>query len=281
MTVIVTGANSGIGEATARALARKGAAVTLACRSLERAEAAAERIRATVPTAELRTERLDLASFASVRAAAAELLESHPRLDVLVNNAGLYLHDRTVTEDGLESMGQINHFGPFLLTQLLLPRLLEAPSARIVSVSSRAHRMARLRFEDLQAEARFHAFERYGTTKLMNLLHVRALSRRLDPARVTVNALHPGVVATGFAQDDAGLFGKLVKWAAPFLRDAEGGARASIYLASSPEVEGVTGKYFVDEHEARPRAAALDDDDAQRLWKESLALTGAPDLAPA
>ncbi|MEL6184928.1 MAG: SDR family oxidoreductase [Myxococcota bacterium] len=275
-TVVVTGANSGIGEATARELARAGSRVALVCRSSEKGQGAVERIRGQVPRAELDLHLCDLSSFRSVREVASSILAQHPRLDVLVNNAGLYLPSRQLTEDGLEATVQINHFGPFLLTSLLAPRLIESGPARIINVSSEAHRGARMRFEDLQSEKSYRGFEVYGMSKLMNILHARALAKRLDPARVTANALHPGVVATGFAQDEKSLFGTLLKTFGFLLRSPSSGAKTTLHLVTHSDGAKVTGRYFSDEKEKRPTRAALDDESAERLWAESERLTGAP-----
>lgn len=275
-TVVVTGANSGIGLATAEALAGQGARVWMACRNPKKAEAARDHIRAQHPEAELELVGLDLARFASVREAAARILEGTERIDVLVNNAGLYLPERQTTEDGLEATVQINHFGPFLLTSLLAPRLVHSAPARVVSVASAAHRGGRLDFDDLQSERHYRAFQVYGTSKLMNIMHVRALARRLDPKKVTANALHPGVVATGFAQDEPSLLGKLVQNFGFLLRNSGDGAKTSLHLATHPEGGETTGGYFANAKPKRPRRAALDDALGERLWEVSERLSGAP-----
>lgn len=275
-TVLITGANSGIGEAAARELARRGAEIVALVRNEAKGRESLERIRSAVPGARLHLYPCDLARFSSVREAARAVLAQHPRIDVLVNNAGLYLPERQETDDGLEATVQINHFGPFLLTSLLTERLLESAPARIVNVSSEAHRRGDLRFADLQSSAKYRPFAAYGTSKLMNILHVRGLAKRLDPTKVTANALHPGVVATGFAQDERSLFGTLVKLFSPLLRSPEKGARTTVYLAAEPEGAEVTGRYFADEKQKRPSPAALDDESAERLWAESERLTGAP-----
>lgn len=276
-TVVVTGANSGIGEATARVLAERGARVLLLCRSPEKGEAAMARIRAAAPGAELILHPCDLARFASVREAAARILAEESRLDVLINNAGLYLPERQGTEDGLEATVQINHFGPFLLTQLLAPLLVRTAPARIVNVSSEAHRGGRIHLDDLQSERGYRGFEVYGNSKLMNILHARSLSHRLR-GKVTANALHPGVVATGFAQDEKSIFGTLVKTFGFLLRSPDRGARTTIYLATSPQVADVSGRYFSNEKQKTPTRAGRDDTLAEGLWAASMRLTDAPTL---
>ncbi len=279
-TVVITGANGGIGAATALELVRRGAEATLLCRSPDRGEEAAERIRSAVPTGKVSVIRCDLANLGSVRAAAEVVLDRHPRIDVLVNNAGLFLPRRQTTSDGFEATVQINHLGPFLLTALLAPRLLDSAPARIVNVSSEAHRGARLDFDDLMSERRYRGFQVYGTSKLMNVLHARALARRLEPSKVTVNALHPGVVNTGFAQDEKSVFGWAFRVFAPLFKTPEQGAATTITLASDRIGGEVSGRYFANSKEKRPSAAALDDKSAERLYEESERLTKAPPLVP-
>jgi NAD(P)-dependent dehydrogenase (short-subunit alcohol dehydrogenase family) len=213
---------------------------------------------------------LDLARLKSVRAFADAFRSRHPKLDVLVNNAGVFLTDRVVTEDGFEQTFQVNHLGPFLLTQLLLDAL--QPPARIVNVSSDAHRGARngVAFDDLQREHGYLGMRVYGESKLMNILFTRELARRL-PGGVTANAVHPGGVRTGFGMDgDATGFWRLgLLIARPFLITPERGAQTSIYLASSPEVEGRTGEYWYKRRQKSPTTAAQDYDAARRLWDVS------------
>jgi NAD(P)-dependent dehydrogenase (short-subunit alcohol dehydrogenase family) len=268
--VIVTGGNVGIGRATAQGLAAMGARVVLTSRDLERGRAVASEI-ARETGADVRALRLDLASFASIRAFAAEILEAEPRIDVLVANAGLILSDRRTTSEGFEATFGVNHLGHFLLTELLLDRIVESAPARIVVVSSRAHRRARgIDFGDLQRTGRYVAWKVYAESKLANLLFVRALAARLED-RVTVNACHPGVVATGFAGggDARGLTALFFRLARPLLRTPEQGAETVIWLASAPELAGVSGRYFVDRREVVPSRAARDDGLAARLWDES------------
>ncbi len=267
--VLITGGNSGIGKETAVALAQVGATVAFTSRDPKKGEAAAADIRER-SGADVALLSLDLASFASIRACAAAFLERYEKLDVLINNAGLILSERTETEDGFETTFGVNHLGHFLLTQLLLDRVKASAPARIINVASRAHRFARdgLDFDDLQMAKGYSGMQAYGRAKLANIYFTRELARRLEGTGVTANAVHPGTVATGFARDgDVRVpFSWLVVLAKPFLRSPEKGAETSIYLASSPEVEGVTGKYFVDSHEAEPTAIALDAAAARRLW---------------
>jgi NAD(P)-dependent dehydrogenase (short-subunit alcohol dehydrogenase family) len=281
-TVVVTGGNSGIGFETAAALASMGARVLLTARNADKGRAAVAAI----------TERLhgdagvqlvvfDLADLASVRQGAAEILEQAPRLDVLVNNAGLVLTERAETVDGYEATFAINHLGPFLLTNLLLERLSGSTPARIVNVASTAHGAARkgVPFDDLQSTGRYRGMRVYGESKLANMLFTLELARRFEGRGVTANSLHPGTVRTGYGGDgDArGVLAFGIKIASPFFLSPAKGARTSVYLASSPEVEGVSGEYFVKCKPRKPRRWAQDPDAARRLWQVSEQLVG---LAP-
>ena len=269
---VVTGANTGIGLETARALARLGATVVMTARSRARGEAALEDVRRSSPGAKVEPLDLDLAALASVRAAAAELAKRHPRIDVLVNNAGLFLTQREETKDGFEMTFGVNHLGPFLFTRLLLEQLEAAAAARIVNVASDEHRRAAgLELDDLDARRRYSGVMAYARSKLANVLFTRELARRLAGTRVTANALHPGGVRTEIGQggDARGAIRILLALLRPFLLTPAQGALTSIHLASSPEVEGVTGRYFVKCRESTPSAAALDDEAARRLWEES------------
>lgn len=284
-TILITGANSGIGKESARALAGAGADVVITARNLQRGEEAAGEIRATARgTVEVR--ELDLARLASVRTFSEDFLADHPRLDVLILNAGLTTAKREVTEDGFEMHFQVNHLAHFLLTHLLRDRLIESAPARVVVVASSSHRQAgKLDFEDLQSENSFLALRVYARSKLANVMFARELARRLDGTGITVNSLHPGTVRTGWGGDgDAGLvlsLGlKLARW---WFLSPQQGAATSVYLASSPEVEGRTGGYYVRRRLQQPAPAARDDAAARRLWEASerlLALSDrpAPDL---
>jgi NAD(P)-dependent dehydrogenase (short-subunit alcohol dehydrogenase family) len=277
-TVIVTGANSGIGLETAVALARAGATTVLIARDPRRGEAAVDTVRTRSGRDDVDLVLFDLASLASVRSGAAALLERCPRIDVLVNNAGLVLSRRQETEDGLEATFAINHLGPFLLTGLLLDRIKQSAPARIVNVSSTAHKGARrgLNFDDLQSQRRYRGMSVYSKSKLANIYFTTELGRRLAGTGVTANCLHPGTVATGYARDGdaSGLLAFGVRVIKPFVLTAEQGARTSIYLASSPEVADVTGRYFVKCRARRPSKVARESDAARRLWDVSEQLAG-------
>jgi NAD(P)-dependent dehydrogenase (short-subunit alcohol dehydrogenase family) len=268
--VVVTGANAGIGKATAVALARMGARLGMVSRSRERGEAARAEVVRESGGAAVDLFLADLSAQAEVRRLAAEVRERYGRLDVLVNNAAVYTRERTLSPDGIELQFAVNHLAPFLLTNLLLDLLERSAPARVVTVSSEAHRPVRLNWDDLQGERRYRGLRAYGTAKLANLLFTRELARRTAGTGVTANAVHPGVVGTEL------LFGG---WAPlrllrRFIRTPEQGARVVVRLASAPELEGVTGRYFRDEREIRPSVAALDDESARRLWRLSAELTG-------
>ena len=267
---VVTGATTGIGLATALGLARLGARVGIVGRNRERAEAARAAVAREAGAERVEVFLADLSSQAEVRRLAGELRARYGRLDVLVNNAAAYTRRRTLTVDGIETQLAVNHLAPFLLTRLLLDPLRAGGPSRVVTVSSEAHRGARLDWGDLQGERMYNGVRAYARSKLANLLFTRELARRTAGTGVTANAAHPGVVGTEL------LFGgwaplRLLK---PFLRTPEKGADTSVWLAASPEVEGVSGGYFRDRREIRPSEAALDDSAAARLWKASEELTG-------
>jgi len=274
---VVTGGNSGIGKETAAALAGMGAHVIIAARNPTKAAAAVKEVKERVPAAEVEHVPLDLASFASVRAFAGAFAERADRLDVLVNNAGVILRSRTETDDGHESQLQVNHLSHFLLTNLLRASL-EGAHGRVVNVSSTGHTFARngLDFDDLEwANRRYQGFGVYCATKLANILFTRELPKRWGDTNVTANAVHPGFVGSNFAREgDLGILGAVgMVLLRPFALSSATGARTSIYLASSPDVEGVTGQYFYKCRVAKPSDAALDDAAAAQLWDVSAALT--------
>ena len=277
-TVVVTGGNSGIGLETAAALTAMGARVLLTARNADRGRAAVAEIADRTPGARVQLVVFDLADLSSVRRGAAEILEQAPRLDVLVNNAGVVLSERRVTVDGYEATFATNHLGPFLLTNLVLDRLRASAPARVVNVASTAHNSARkgIPFDDLQSEGRYRGMRVYGQSKLANILFTNELARRLEGTGVTANSLHPGTVRTGYGADgDArGLLAVGLKVSGPFFLSPAKGARTSVYLASSAEVDGVSGQYFVKCKPRTPRSWARDPEAAQRLWRVSEELVG-------
>jgi NAD(P)-dependent dehydrogenase (short-subunit alcohol dehydrogenase family) len=272
-TVVITGGNSGIGLETAVALAKAGAKTVITARDRARGEAAVADIRARSGHDDVDLVVFDLGNIASIREGAAAILQKCARIDVLVNNAGLVLSDRRETTDGFEATFGINHLGHFALTELLLERIKESAPARIVNVASTAHKGARkgLDFDDLQSTRSYGGMQVYSKSKLANIYFTNELARQLEGTGVTVNSLHPGTVATGYARDGdaSGVLAFGVKVIKPFILSAEQGARTSVYLASSPEVAGVTGQYFVKCRARKPSAVARDDEAARRLWKRS------------
>lgn len=273
---VVTGASSGIGKATATALARLGAQVIAVSRDRDRGAAAMAEISA-VAAVPPRLEIADLASMDQVRAL-AERLAALDRLHVLVNNAGLVLGQRQLTPDGYEYVLAVNHLAPFLLTNLLLGQLTRSAPARIVTVTSDAHTAARLDLDDPQLEQGWNSWRSYANSKLANILFTRELARRLAGTGVTANCAHPGTVATRFGAQGSPLLRIGLLFARPFLATPERGASVVLYLATSPDMAGETGGYYVRNQRREPSAAARDDAAARRLWQISEQLTG---LAPA
>ena len=282
-TVVITGANTGIGKETAVGLAEMGATVVLACRNRVKAAAAAHEVRTLSENDDVHLVDLDLADLDSVTTCAKEILDNYERIDVLINNAGLQLKERTTTKQGFETTFGVNHLGHFLLTDLLLDRIRASAPARIVNLSSVGHNFARggLPWDDLQHDTtRYTANGAYCESKLANILFTRELARRVPPEQVTVNAAHPGGVRSEFgSSDDMGkLYGGFMKLGGLFLISAKSGARTSIHLASSPEVEGKTGGYYVRRKLHSGSKQSRNDESARRLWavsEELLASAGA------
>ncbi len=266
---LVTGANSGIGRATAEELARRGATVVMLCRDRGRGEAARARIASRVDGARLELLIADLGSQRSVRRAAEEFKSAHPRLDVLINNAGVFWGRRQVTGDGLEATFAINHLGHFLLTQLLEEELKASAPSRIVNVSSSAYKAARLNLADLQSERGYDAMRAYGNSKLANILFTYELAKRLDGSGVTANCLHPGVVRTRIGRNAPPLIWLFFLVMKPLLLSPAKGAATTVYLATSPEVERVSGKYFVKQVPQPTAARTYTEETARRLWELS------------
>ena len=267
--VLVTGATNGIGLAAGEALAALGASVAIVGRSANKTRIAAAQISAASKGATVATFVADLSSQASVRALAAEVLACHPRLDVLVNNAGAMHGTRQLTKDGIELTWAVNHLAPFLLTTLLLDRLKASAPARIITTASGAHQGARIPFEDLNAERSYRGFGRYGETKLANILFTSELARRLEGSGVTANCYHPGLVATGFNRNN-GLLMDLGMTALKLVaRSPQTGADTLVWLATSPDVADVSGKYFLDREQKPPSPEGQDMATARRLWEIS------------
>lgn len=274
---VVTGATSGIGFVTARELARAGASVVAVGRDPARTSDAVAQITRATGNAEVRGLVADMFLQAAVRRLAAEIQEIYPRVHVLVNNAGALFSKRAVTAEGVERTWALNVVAPFLLTHLLLPRLQQSAPARVVNVSSAAHRGVRLDFENLQGEHHYAGFGAYGRSKLALILLTYEFGRRLSDAQVTVNALHPGFVASRFGRNNPGALGRTVAIFAFLFGIRPGrGARTSIYLASDPSVVGVTGKYFARCHAVASSPASFDATAGARLWDVLALETGIP-----
>jgi NAD(P)-dependent dehydrogenase (short-subunit alcohol dehydrogenase family) len=273
--VLITGGTGGIGKATALGLAMIGARIGIMGRDPGRAEQAAAEIRTASENPAVDAFAADMSSQAEVRRLAAAVLDAYPRLDVLVNNVGGFWTHRHPTADGLEHTFALNHLAPFLLTNLLLDRLKASAPARVVTVSSGEQARGRIEFDDLQGARDYSAQRAYSQSKLANVMFSNELARRLEGTGVTANSLHPGVVRTNFgSEDQAGFFAVMGGVVRPFLKTPAQGAQTSIYLASSPDVEGVTGKFFANRKPKTANKVAYDTDMAARLWQVSADLVG-------
>lgn len=274
-TILITGANTGIGKATAIALAKKGAKVVIVVRNDKKAAQAANEISKESGSNAISYFAADLSSQQAVRKLALDFKSSHNRLDVLINNAGCFFSDLQWTDEKFEMQFATNHLSPFLLTNLLLDLLKASAPARIVNVSSHSHYRGKIHFGDLNLQDKYNGLVAYEQSKLCNVLFSNELARRLEGTGVTVNSLHPGVVKTEIAQKNATGIYKLA-WSIikPFMISQEQGAATSVYLASADEVKGVTGKYFAKSKEKYPSRLAQDEALAKKLWEVSAELTG-------
>ncbi|GAB3738799.1 SDR family oxidoreductase [Hymenobacter agri] len=280
---LVTGATSGIGQVTATELAKMGAHVVILARNADKAATAQQEIKAAAGHDHVDVLLADLADLRQVRRAAAEFNATYPRLDVLVNNAGLIFGaERQLSPDGNELGLATNHLGPFLLTSLLFEKLRASPAARIVNVASMAYQFARPDIHDLQSTRSYGAMRVYANTKLFNIMFTQELARRLRAhgiANVTTNALHPGVVASNFGDSAGGWLGKLTALARPFMISVEKGAETSIFLASDPSVATTSGGYFDKKKTAPVKNDFNTPEHARQLWEQSEQLTGTRFLA--
>ncbi|XP_019639566.1 PREDICTED: retinol dehydrogenase 12-like [Branchiostoma belcheri] len=275
-TVIITGANTGIGKATALELARRHARVILACRNRNKAEATRDDIIKITGNTSVLVKEVDLSSLASVRTFAQDIYKEEPQLDVLINNAGTTgPAKRTLTEEGLELTFAANHFGHFLLTNLLLDLLKKSSPSRIVNVASMAHLWGKVDFDNLSGEKWYHEGRAYCDSKLMNILFTRELSNRLVGTGVTVNALHPGTVQSELFRSAPWfikvLFHRILK---PYLKTPYQGAQCSIYCAVSEDMARVSGQYVCDCRIQDPAKHGMDEGTAKKLWEVSERLTG-------
>jgi NAD(P)-dependent dehydrogenase (short-subunit alcohol dehydrogenase family) len=272
---LVTGATSGIGKVTAHELAKQGATVVIVGRSRQKVEATVEEINSRTGNQSVEYLLADLSSQKEIRSLAREFKSRYDRLDVLVNNAGAVFAEYGETEDGVERTFAVNHLNYFLLTNLLLDVLEASAPSRIVNVASGAHQGAELDFDDLGAKQNYGFMRAYGRSKLANIMFTYELARRLEGTGVTANALHPGSVATGIGTNNDVWY---VRPALALFRllstTPEKGAKTSVYLASSPEIEGVTGQYFANKKSISSSKASYDEETAKRLWRVSEELTG-------
>jgi NAD(P)-dependent dehydrogenase (short-subunit alcohol dehydrogenase family) len=273
--ILITGANSGIGKATATALAEMGAHVVIMSRDLEKGEIARQEVVRISRNNQVDVMQCDLASMESIRQFAAQFIATYSRLDVLINNAGIFTEKRMETAEGFEYQIGVNHLGHFLLTNLLLNLLKKSSPSRIINVSSGAHYGGKIDFDDLHLNIKYSSWKSYSQSKLANILFTYELAHRLSDTGVTVNCLHPGLVNTRFAYDrELEKPNWMMKLMKPFTIQPSQGAETSVYLAASPEVEGITGKYFAKRKEKASSRASYDLVVAEKLWNLSIVLTG-------
>lgn len=263
---LITGATSGIGKETAKVFAAKGAIVVLPIRDSLKGDILKDEILEQTPDAKIELMHCNLASFDSIRSFVKEFKSKYDKLHLLINNAGIWETKRNLSEDGVEMNFAVNYLAPFLLTHLLLDTIKMSAPARIINVSSEAHRNGKINFTDLESGKSFSSFKSYSQSKLANILFTKKLSQQLKDTGVTVNCLHPGVVSTGLFEKMPGLFTTVMK---PFMLTPTKGAETSIYLATSPEVEKITGEYFVKKKPKKPATVALRQDVANKLWEVS------------
>jgi NAD(P)-dependent dehydrogenase (short-subunit alcohol dehydrogenase family) len=277
---LITGGTNGIGKSTAHELARMGATVVIVGRDAQKTSRVVEEIRQASGNDNVDSLLADLSSRQEVRRLANEFESKYSRLHVLLNNAGAVFMRRQLSVDGIEMTLALNHLAPFLLTNLLLDKIRASAPARIVNVSSGAHTSGKIEFDNLQGE-RDYSPRAYDDSKLATILFTMELARRLEGTEVTVNALHPGFASTGFGKNNPGFLMKTIRAVVPLIaRSPEKGAETSIYLASSPEVQGITGKYFADRKVTQPAPRATDMVVARRLWDTSAELVRLADSLP-
>jgi len=271
---LVTGATSGIGKVTARELASLGAHVIIVSRNEEKCKNTIREIQQDIGNRTLEYYVADLSVQQEIRDLVDRFAEQHDSLDALINNAGALFTSRKESTDGIEMTLALNHLNYFLLTNLLLEHLKNAPSARIINVASAAHHGATIDFEDLQKEEKYSGMNVYGQSKLANILFTYELDRRLQDEPITVNAMHPGFVGSNFGKNNGGLIKLAMSVMHIFARSPEEGADTAIYLASSPKVQEVSGKYFMDKRQKRSSEESYNEQMAKRLWEVSAELTG-------
>lgn len=274
---LVTGSNTGIGKATAEELAKAGLRVIMVCRNKEQGEQARKEIIKNTGNDKVRLYIADLSSISSIKNVVEEIKKDYQYLDILINNAGVVMQKRTLTEDGLEYQFAVNYLSQFLLINLLFNLLSKSSSARIINVSSQTYISANIDFDDLQSAKRYHPTGVYSNTKMMVIWLTYYLAERLKNSNITINCLHPGVIATNLLKDYRGI--PRTSGAASN-KNIKEGSETSIYLALSDEIKDITGKYFVDKRESRTSAESYDLNKAKKLWEISLKLTGIEDNIP-
>ncbi|MGV3540111.1 MAG: SDR family oxidoreductase [Rufibacter sp.] len=274
--MVITGASSGIGKATAEALARRGAQVVLVCRSQEKGQKAMQDILNKVPEANLHLYLADLSLMAEVRKLARELSSAFPVIDVLLNNAGMMPGQHHITLEGWEVSWATNHLAPFLLTNLLMEQLLASEQGRVINVSSDAHRLGKIDFQYAGAPKHYSAVTSYADSKLANILFTYELARRTEFTPLTVNCLHPGIIATNFGRTSNFFVRTMMRLGRLFMKSAAKGAQTSVYLATSPEVSRISGKYFKQKKQAKSSVESYNTHIARRLWDISADQTGFP-----
>ena len=271
---LITGANSGIGLATAKILAHQGATIIMICRHEQRGRWAQAEIKAYANHDRVELFLANLSSKEQIQNATNQFKEKHQKLDVLINNAGLQLPKRYVTQEGWEMMFAINHLGYFMTACLLADVLKQTPQARIINVASIGHWMGTIDFENLQCEQNFNSLRQYCNTKLANILFTRVLAKRTKSFGITTNCLHPGIFNSGFGQDEKSWFATVMKLGAPFLQSPQKGAKTTIFLASNKSIGALNGKYFARSKPACCSRASKNMEKAQKLWDKSVEMTG-------
>lgn len=271
---MVTGATGGIGLVTARELARSGAQVIVVSRNPEKVVHTVEELKNETNNLKIHGLSADLSNQIEIHNLANEFVNQFDHLDILVNNAGGFFMKRSESVDGIELTYALNHLNYFLLTLCLIDSITQSDSARIINVSSDAHRSAQINFDDIQMKKGYSGWKAYSQSKLANVLFTYELARRVNSKKITVNALHPGFVASNFAKNNGALVRFSMLLTRPFSKSIDEGARTSIYLATSPEVEGISGMYFSDERPVRSNTASYNESNQHRLWELSLKMTG-------
>lgn len=268
---VITGANSGIGKSTTIEIAKMGASIAMVCRNQTKAEKAKEEIVKESKNSNIEIFLCDFADQDQIKEVAKQLVDHYPTIDILINNAGFISTSKTreVTPEGLEKTVAVNHLGYFMLTNLLKPSLLNSQAARIVNVSSDAHRFINFKIDNLNLETGYTPMNAYSLSKLLNIHFTTALAKRLEETNITTNALHPGVVRTNFGSNLSGFTNLIFLMAKPFMINADSGAATSIYLATAPEVANVSGKYFAKKKQKRPNNDAENMEYAEKVWQLS------------